>query len=112
MYLIYCQKQNLEALSRMKLLSVKPSTKADKKFMATFETDSGRTKTTHFGSKGMDDYTKTHDKEQRERYRTRHKKDLETGDPSRAGLLSYYILWGDSTSLQTNINSYKKKFNL
>lgn len=96
----------------MKLLSIKPSTKADKKLMATFENENGRKKTTHFGASGMDDYTKTHDKEQRDRYRTRHKKDLETGDYTRAGFLSYYILWGDSTSLQTNINAYKKKFNL
>ena len=96
----------------MKLLSVKPSTKADKKYMATFQNDNGRTKTTHFGASGMDDYTKTHDKAQRERYRTRHKKDLETADPSRAGLLSYYLLWGESTSLQTNLAAYKKRFNL
>jgi len=96
----------------MKLLSIKPSTKADKKLMATFQNDNGRTKTTHFGASGMDDYTKTHDKAQRERYRTRHAKDLQTGDATRAGHLSYYILWGDSTSLQTNITSYKRKFNL
>lgn len=96
----------------MKLLDIKDSTKADKKLMAIFETDTGRKKTTHFGAKGMDDYTITHDKQQRDRYRTRHKKDLETGDHTKAGFLSYYILWGDSTSRQTNINSYKKKFNL
>lgn len=96
----------------MKLLSIKPSTKADKKLMATFENENGRKKTTHFGASGMDDYTKTHDKEQRDRYRTRHKKDLETGDYTRAGFLSYYILWGDSTSLQANISAYKKRFNL
>jgi hypothetical protein len=96
----------------MKLLSIKPSTKADKKLMATFENDNGRTKTTHFGASGMDDYTKTKDKTQRDRYRTRHKKDLETGDYTRAGFLSYYILWGDSTNLQTNINNYKKMFSL
>jgi hypothetical protein len=96
----------------MKLLSVKPSTKADKKLMATFENDNGRTKTTHFGASGMDDYTKTHDKAQRDRYRTRHAKDLQTGDYTRAGHLSYYLLWGDSTSLQTNIAAYKRRFNL
>ena len=96
----------------MKLLSVKPSTKADKKLMATFEGDNGRTKTTHFGASGMDDFTKTHDKAQRDRYRTRHAKDLQTGDATRAGHLSYYILWGDSTNLQTNIASYKRRFNL
>ena len=96
----------------MKLLSVTESNKPEKKMMAIFEQENGRKKTTHFGAKGMDDYTKTHDKEQRERYRTRHAKDLETGDPTRAGLLSYYILWGDSTSMKANIASYKKRFNL
>lgn len=96
----------------MKLLSLTESTKPDKKLMAVFEQDNGRKKTTHFGSRGMDDYTKTHDKEQRERYRTRHAKDLETADPTRAGFLSYYILWGDSTSRAANIASFKKKFNL
>ncbi len=80
--------------------------------MAKFETDSGRTRTTHFGAANMDDYTKKHDKEQRERYRTRHKKDLETGDPTRAGFLSYYILWGASTSLSENIASFKRRFHL
>jgi len=96
----------------MKLLSVKPSTKANKKYMATFENENGRNKTTHFGASGMDDYLHTKDKAQRDRYRTRHAKDLQTGDPSRAGHLSYYLLWGDSTSLQTNIAAYKKRFNL
>ena len=96
----------------MKLLSVTQSSKPGKKLMAVFEQDNGRKKTTHFGATGMDDYTKTHDKAQRDRYRTRHKKDLETGDPTRAGFLSYYLLWGDSTSLPTNINNYKKMFSL
>lgn len=96
----------------MKLISVTKSDRPGKKLMAKFETDSGRSRTTHFGASGMDDYTKTHDKEQRERYRTRHKKDLETGDPTRAGFLSYYILWGASTSLSENIASFKRKFKL
>ena len=95
----------------MKLISVTPSSKPDKKLMAKFE-NNGRTKTTHFGAAGMDDYTITKDKEQRDRYRTRHAKDLQTGDPSKAGFLSYYILWGDSTSRQANISAYKSKFNL
>lgn len=96
-----------------KLKGVLPSTKSTKKLMAVFiNQKTKKTKTTHFGSAGMDDYTITKNKEQRERYRTRHAKDLKTGDPTRAGYLSYYILWGDSTSLKTNIASYKKKFNL
>jgi len=71
----------------MKLIKVVKSTKTGKKYMAVFD-NNGRTKTTHFGSSGMDDYTLKGDKEQRERYRTRHKKDLNTGDPTKAGFLS------------------------
>lgn len=95
----------------MKLISISDSTKPDKKLMAIFDND-GRKKTVHFGAKGMDDYTLSKSKEQRERYKTRHAKDLKTGDPTRAGFLSYYILWGDSTSRAKNISDYKKKFNL
>jgi hypothetical protein len=91
---------------------VSPSEKSGKKFKAVFTKDNGRTKTTHFGARGMDDYTKTKDKEQRKRYRSRHQKDLQTNDYTKAGYLSYYLLWGNSTSLRENIKSYKKRFNL
>jgi hypothetical protein len=67
---------------------------------------------TKFGAVGMDDYTKTHDTAQRDRYRTRHKKDLETNDPKRAGFLSYYILWGDSTDIHSNLRAYQRRFNV
>jgi len=95
----------------MKMI-VKKSTKPGKKLMAIFTRDNGRTKTTHFGAAGMDDYTLKKNKVQRARYRQRHKRDLKTNDPTRAGYLSYHLLWGDSTSLRTNISSYKKRFNL
>lgn len=91
---------------------IKPSNKPNKKLMAIFTKDDGRTKTTHFGAKGMDDYTITKDKQQRARYRSRHQKDLKTGDYTRAGFLSYYILWGNSTSRAENIKAYKRRFNL
>ena len=91
---------------------IKKSNKSGKKYMAIFEKDNGRTKTTHFGAAGMKDYTLTGDKERRRLYRQRHSKDLRTNDPTRAGYLSYYILWGESKSIRQNINSYKKRFNL
>jgi hypothetical protein len=93
-------------------LVVSKSNKKEKKLKAVFTYDDGKTKTTHFGAKGMDDYTLTKDKEQRKQYRRRHKKDLKTKDYTRAGFLSYYILWGDSTSRRENIKRYKKRFNL
>ena len=91
---------------------ISKSTNKNKKLMAEFFDDDKKVKTTHFGSAGMDDYTLTGDKKARERYRVRHKKDLDTKDPTRAGYLSYYILWGDSTSRDKNIKDYKKRFNL
>jgi len=67
---------------------------------------------TSFGHQDYQDYTQHHDKERRERYRSRHEADLRTGDPKRAGFLSYYLLWGDSISLEKNLANYKKRFNL
>ena len=67
-------------------------------------------KTTKFGAYGMNDYTLTGDKEARRLYRVRHLKDLNTNDPQRAGYLSYYILWGESTNINTNVKSFNKKF--
>jgi len=91
---------------------VKRSSKPEKKYMAVFTRDNGRTKTTHFGQRGAPDYLITKDKERRKRYRDRHRKDLKTKDPTKAGFLSYYLTWGDSTSLKKNISDYKKRFNL
>ena len=93
-----------------KKVTISKSTKAGKKLMAKFTADTGRVKTVHFGSAGMDDYTKTKDKDQRRRYRQRHKKDLLTKDPTRAGYLAFHILWGPSTNLKENITSYKKRY--
>ena len=94
-------------------VTITDSTNPKKKLMAIFTNDDGKKiKTTHFGQDGADDYTITNDKEQRTRYRIKHKKDLDTNDYKKAGYLSYYILWGGSTSLQENIKKYKKRFNL
>ena len=100
----------------VKLLKVVKSDKPNKKWTAIFKMDNGKEKKTNFGFKNPkdrnNDYTLHKQKDRRERYRMRHKKDLEAEDPTRAGFLSYYLLWGDSTSLKKNIQDYKKRFNL
>lgn len=93
----------------MKLLSVTPSSKPEKKLDAKFETDTGRTKVVSFGARGMDDYTKTHDKEQRARYLKRHTANEDWSKKDSPGALSRWILWGESTSLMKNIQNYKNK---
>ena len=90
-------------------LQIIKSDNPKKKYKAIFTKTDGKTKTIHFGAIAYDDYTTHHDKERRAQYRRRHEKDLK-GDSMRAGYLSYYILWGDSTNIQTNIKSFKNKF--
>ena len=91
----------------IKLISIKRSTKSGKKLMATFETNSRR-KIIHFGAAGMSDFTKHHDSVRRNRYIFRHLKDYRTGDPSRAGYLSMFVLW-NKPSLQASIADYKRR---
>jgi hypothetical protein len=92
---------------------IKKSPKKSKKLVAEFKDKSGIViKNTHFGAKGMSDYTIHKDKERRKRYRARHLKDLDTKDFKRAGYLSRYVLWGDSSDLDTAIKDYKKRFKL
>jgi hypothetical protein len=67
---------------------------------------------TNFGYQPMQDFTQHGDIERRRLYRLRHKHDLETGNPKRAGFLSYYILWGKNTDIDKNIVDYKRRFNL
>jgi hypothetical protein len=94
----------------MKLLHVEKLHDGKHKYRAVFD-NNGRTKSTKFGASGMDDYTITKDKEQRDRYRTRHAKDLNTNDPSRAGYLAYFLLWNKPT-LTASIADYKRRFNM
>lgn len=91
----------------MKLKSIKPSTNKDKKYVAEFDND----KKVHFGHSSYQDYTTHHDKDRRDNYRARAYKG-KTAPPDTAASLSYYLLWGDSTSLQQNIKSFKKRYNL
>ena len=92
---------------------VEKGTGKNKKLKAIFYDDEGKKiKTTQFGDSRYEDYTQHKDKKRRSKYRDRHKKDLEKGDYMSAGYLSYYILWGQSAALDTNIKSYKKMFKL
>ena len=90
-------------------MTITRSDKAGKKYKAVFShiVDGKRKvkRTTYF------DYLISKEKDRRTRYRSRHKKDLNTKDPMRAGYLSYYLLWGESTSLRENIKTYKSRFN-
>ena len=95
-----------------KLVSVIKSDKPGKKWNFTFKrnANSDTTFTRSVGNSSSEDYTMHHNKTRRAHYLQRHKKDLRTGDPTRAGYISYYVLWGPSTSFKVNLAAYKKRF--
>ena len=94
----------------IKVIKVKKLTRGNKKYEITFDKN-GKKYTRRFGSRGMSDYTIHKDKERRERYISRHKKDLRTGDPMRAGFLSMYILW-NKPSFKASLADYKRRLNV
>ena len=94
----------------MKLI-IKPSNIKEKKYTAIFYDGDRKVKTTHFGSKGMSDFTKHKDPERKKRYLARHRKNENWNDMYSAGALSRWILWGETT-LTKSIASFKKRFNL
>jgi hypothetical protein len=98
-----------------KLVDIKPSTKADKKFMAEFYNKTeDKTKTIHFGAKGYSDFTLSKNAEQAELYRKRHAKDLLT-DAAKTGMspgaLAYWVLW-TSPSMAQGIRNFKSQYKL
>ena len=101
-----------EAKSKPYRVVVSRSTNDEKKLMAVFYDEEGdKIKTTHFGARGMSDYTKHKDKERMGRYHDRHKSNENWRDPLSAGALSKWILW-NKPDLKTSFNNYKKRFNL
>ena len=98
----------------MKFAQLKKSSVQGKKYtLVFFDADRKKVKTIQFGQAGADDYTKTGDKDQRDRYRDRHTNSRENHDvPDTPASASYWILWGNSTSVSANYNAYLKKFGL
>lgn len=91
---------------------IQESTNPEKKLMAVFTKPNGRTKTTHFGARGMSDYTQHKDPNRKDNYLARHGGMGENWkDPTTAGALSRWILWG-KPSLRESFNDYKKKFKI
>jgi hypothetical protein len=92
---------------------VEKGTAKNKKFKAIFYDGEGKKiKTTQFGDNRYQDYTQHKDKERRSKYRSRHKGNLSKGTYMSPSHLSFYLLWGDSSSFDTNIKKYKKMFKL
>ena len=100
------------------MVELRKSKRGGKKYVMKFEN-----KTTHFGDDSYRDYVLMNDrnskfyepsKEDRDKvranYRRRHKGD-NLNDPTSAGALSYYLLWGKPT-LKASIRDYERRFKI
>lgn len=94
----------------IKVIGFKKLKSGNKKYEITFEKN-GRKYIRKFGAAGMSDYTIHKDKSRRERYISRHKKDLRTNDPMKPGYLSMYILWNKPT-VKASLADYKRRLNV
>lgn len=97
---------------KLRLKSIKPSHKAEKKWDATFIYADGHQKVVPFGAKGMSDYTKHRDPTRKQRYLKRHSGMGESWQkPDTPGALAKWVLW-NKPSLRASIADYKKRFKL
>ena len=111
-YLQEYEAETFDAEARPHSVDVSRSTNKEKKLMAVFEDKDGKKiKTTHFGARGMSDYTKHGDKDRMKLYESRHKKNEHWNRPMTAGSLSKNILW-NKPSLAGSFNDYKRRFGL
>jgi len=94
----------------VELTSIKKLRGDEKKYEAFFLVN-GKQKTQKFGAEGMSDYTIHKDIDRRNRYISRHLKDLNTGDPMRAGYLSMFVLW-NKPSFIASVKDYKTRLNI
>jgi hypothetical protein len=94
----------------VKLVSIKPSPKATKKYDAVFNID-GKSKTVSFGAKGYSDFTIHKDEARKQRYLTRHQATEDWSNPITPGALSRWILW-NKTTLRESIADFKRRFGL
>ncbi len=91
----------------LKLIDIQPSWRKTKKYVAFFS-DGTRT---HFGAKGMSDFTLHKDPARKARYLARHAAHENWSDPKSAGALSRFVLWNKLT-LAASIADYKRRFRL
>lgn len=104
----------------MWLLSVKPSSRKDKRYTATFclckkknECGGCNHKQTSFGDPTATTYADGASEEKKQAYLARHSKSPgeDWSDPTSAGSLSRWLLWS-KRSLREAVKEFKKKFKL
>lgn len=86
----------------------KPSTRKDKRLMVQFSNNV----VVHFGQLGAQTYIDHGDKIKRSNYLARHGASEDWTNPYKAGTLSRFLLWGDSTDFEKNHQAFMQRFNV
>jgi len=89
---------------------VEKATDGKHKWVGVFEGET--TRRIPFGAVGYEDYTQHKNPLRRDSYLARHRTRENWNSPMSAGALSRHILWGDSTSFQRNVASFRRRFSL
>ena len=84
---------------------INKSNKKDKKYDATID---GK-KAISFGAKGYSDFTLSKDKDKKDAYIARHKKNENWSDPETAGFYAKHLLWNKPT-FKESFKDLKSKF--
>lgn len=104
----------------LKLKSLRPSHKKEKKWDATFTYPDGHEKVVPFGARkkvngkweNMSDFTKHKDTQRKARYLKRHSGMGEHWNkPDTPGALSRWVLWNKKT-LKASVRDFKKRFKI
>ena len=90
-------------------LQIQPSHRRDKKFEAVFRRGDEEQRVS-FGARGYSDYLQHCDSERHQRYWDRHRAHENWEDPFTVGALSRWLLWGPTTSLDTNLRLFRRCF--
>jgi hypothetical protein len=100
----------------MKNVTLRKSTRGDKKWMVTVTSGGSRgsretKRTVHFGSAGMSDYTKHKDPERKASYIARHAKreNWTASGITTAGFWSRWLLWNEPSILASK-RSISRRF--
>lgn len=93
----------------MKLVSVVRTPNERKEFKAVFKIQD-RQKIVRFGTASNFVTNAKKTEKDRQNYIARHRVREDFSNPTTAGALSRFILWGKSRSLRKNVTDFKKRF--
>lgn len=97
----------------MRLLSVKPSPRQGKKYVAELQDNTGKKHVVHFGATGYEDFSTHHDDVRKERYLARHvmREDWKKSGVLTPGFWSRWVLW-NKPMLHASVADVRRRFNL